>query len=212
MRLGLGTGSTVAVFLPLLAEKVRAGLDVVAVPTSRSDRPAGRHARHPAGDARRTSRRSTSPSTAPTRSTPSSTSSRAAAARCCARRSLPRTRGAWWSSPIGRSRWRCLAPSRCPSRSSPSAPTPPCAASPLRWRSGPPTVRSACAARTASPSSPTMAIFLPTAVSAPSPTRLRWPVPLPTIAGRRRSWPLSRHGALRLSSAPRDGVDRILHA
>ena len=34
MRLGLGTGSTVAVFLPLLADAVRAGLDIVAVPTS----------------------------------------------------------------------------------------------------------------------------------------------------------------------------------
>ena len=30
MRLGLGTGSTVAMFLPLLAEKVQAGLDIVA--------------------------------------------------------------------------------------------------------------------------------------------------------------------------------------
>jgi ribose 5-phosphate isomerase A len=36
MRLGLGTGSTVAVFLPLLAEKIQAGLDIVAVPTSAS--------------------------------------------------------------------------------------------------------------------------------------------------------------------------------
>ena len=34
MRLGLGTGSTVAVFLPLLAGAVKAGLDIVAVPTS----------------------------------------------------------------------------------------------------------------------------------------------------------------------------------
>src|SRR4029078_7458276 len=34
MRLGLGTGTTVAVFLPLLAGAVRAGLDIVAVPTS----------------------------------------------------------------------------------------------------------------------------------------------------------------------------------
>jgi ribose 5-phosphate isomerase A len=34
MRLGLGTGSTAAHFVELLAERVRAGLDVVAVPTS----------------------------------------------------------------------------------------------------------------------------------------------------------------------------------
>jgi ribose 5-phosphate isomerase A len=34
MRLGLGTGSTAAAFIDLLAARVRAGLDVVAVPTS----------------------------------------------------------------------------------------------------------------------------------------------------------------------------------
>jgi len=34
MRLGLGTGSTARHFVELLAERVRAGLDVVAVPTS----------------------------------------------------------------------------------------------------------------------------------------------------------------------------------
>jgi ribose 5-phosphate isomerase A len=34
MRLGLGTGSTAAVFIDLLAARVHAGLDVVAVPTS----------------------------------------------------------------------------------------------------------------------------------------------------------------------------------
>jgi ribose 5-phosphate isomerase A len=34
MRLGLGTGSTAKHFVELLAERVRAGLDVVAVPTS----------------------------------------------------------------------------------------------------------------------------------------------------------------------------------
>src|SRR6476660_6972200 len=34
MRLGLGTGSTARHFVELLGEKVRAGLDVVAVPTS----------------------------------------------------------------------------------------------------------------------------------------------------------------------------------
>jgi ribose 5-phosphate isomerase A len=34
MRLGLGTGSTAAYFVELLAERVRSGLDVVAVPTS----------------------------------------------------------------------------------------------------------------------------------------------------------------------------------
>jgi ribose 5-phosphate isomerase A len=34
MRLGLGTGSTAQHFVELLAERVRAGLDVIAVPTS----------------------------------------------------------------------------------------------------------------------------------------------------------------------------------
>lgn len=34
MKLGLGTGSTAAHFVDLLAEKVRAGLDVIGVPTS----------------------------------------------------------------------------------------------------------------------------------------------------------------------------------
>jgi ribose 5-phosphate isomerase A len=34
MRLGLGTGSTAAHFVELLGEKVRAGLDIVGVPTS----------------------------------------------------------------------------------------------------------------------------------------------------------------------------------
>ena len=34
MRLGLGSGSTAAYFVELLAERVRAGLDVVGVPTS----------------------------------------------------------------------------------------------------------------------------------------------------------------------------------
>src|SRR5580658_936270 len=34
MRLGLGTGSTAAHFVELLGERVRVGLDVVAVPTS----------------------------------------------------------------------------------------------------------------------------------------------------------------------------------
>ncbi len=38
MRLGLGTGSTARHFVELLAEKVRAGLDVVGVPTSRATR------------------------------------------------------------------------------------------------------------------------------------------------------------------------------
>ncbi|HEX2216378.1 MAG TPA: ribose-5-phosphate isomerase RpiA [Xanthobacteraceae bacterium] len=38
MRLGLGTGSTAAHFVDLLAERVRAGLDVVAVPTSEATR------------------------------------------------------------------------------------------------------------------------------------------------------------------------------
>lgn len=38
MRLGLGTGSTARHFIELLGERVRAGLDVVAVPTSETTR------------------------------------------------------------------------------------------------------------------------------------------------------------------------------
>jgi ribose 5-phosphate isomerase A len=38
MRLGLGTGSTARHFVELLAERVRAGLDVIAVPTSEATR------------------------------------------------------------------------------------------------------------------------------------------------------------------------------
>ena len=38
MRLGLGTGSTARHFVELLGERVRAGLDVIAVPTSDSTR------------------------------------------------------------------------------------------------------------------------------------------------------------------------------
>ena len=38
MRLGLGTGSTARPFVALLGERVRAGLDVVAVPTSEATR------------------------------------------------------------------------------------------------------------------------------------------------------------------------------
>ena len=38
MRLGLGTGSTAQHFVDLLGERVRAGLDVVAVPTSEATR------------------------------------------------------------------------------------------------------------------------------------------------------------------------------
>ena len=38
MRLGLGTGSTAKHFVELLAERVRAGLDVIAVPTSETTR------------------------------------------------------------------------------------------------------------------------------------------------------------------------------
>jgi ribose 5-phosphate isomerase A len=40
MRLGLGTGSTAKHFVELLAERVRAGLDVVGVPTSEATRAA----------------------------------------------------------------------------------------------------------------------------------------------------------------------------
>jgi ribose 5-phosphate isomerase A len=38
MRLGLGTGSTAQYFVELLAERVRTGLDIVAVPTSEATR------------------------------------------------------------------------------------------------------------------------------------------------------------------------------
>ena len=38
MRIGLGTGSTAAHFVALLAERVRAGLDIIAVPTSEATR------------------------------------------------------------------------------------------------------------------------------------------------------------------------------
>jgi ribose 5-phosphate isomerase A len=38
MRVGLGTGSTTAHFVALLAERVRAGLDIIAVPTSEATR------------------------------------------------------------------------------------------------------------------------------------------------------------------------------
>jgi hypothetical protein len=38
MRLGLGTGSTAKPFVELLAQRVRAGLDVIAVPTSEATR------------------------------------------------------------------------------------------------------------------------------------------------------------------------------
>jgi ribose 5-phosphate isomerase A len=38
MRLGLGTGSTAQAFVELLAERVRAGLSIVAVPTSEATR------------------------------------------------------------------------------------------------------------------------------------------------------------------------------
>ena len=38
MRLGLGTGSTAAHFVELLAERVRSGLDIIAVPTSETTR------------------------------------------------------------------------------------------------------------------------------------------------------------------------------
>ncbi len=38
MRLGLGTGSTAALFVAALGERVAAGLDVVGVPTSEATR------------------------------------------------------------------------------------------------------------------------------------------------------------------------------
>ena len=53
MRLGLGTGSTAQHFVELLGERVRAGLDVVAVPTSEATRAQAAAARHCAHHARR---------------------------------------------------------------------------------------------------------------------------------------------------------------
>lgn len=41
MKLGLGTGSTAAIFVELLAERVRAGLDIIGVPTSEATRQQG---------------------------------------------------------------------------------------------------------------------------------------------------------------------------
>ncbi len=38
MRLGLGTGSTAKLFVELIGERVRAGLDIIAVPTSQATR------------------------------------------------------------------------------------------------------------------------------------------------------------------------------
>src|SRR5882724_2404988 len=38
MRLGLGTGSTARAFVELLVERVRGGLDIIAVPTSEATR------------------------------------------------------------------------------------------------------------------------------------------------------------------------------
>ena len=45
MRLGIGTGSTAALFVRALGERVRAGLKVVGVPTSEATRDAGDRAR-----------------------------------------------------------------------------------------------------------------------------------------------------------------------
>src|SRR5262245_62531254 len=41
MRLGLGTGSTARPFVELLGDRVRAGLDIIAVPTSEATRMQG---------------------------------------------------------------------------------------------------------------------------------------------------------------------------
>ena len=53
MRLGLGTGSTAKHFVDLLGERVAAGLDVIAVPTSEATRAQAERARHCADHARR---------------------------------------------------------------------------------------------------------------------------------------------------------------
>ena len=56
MRLGLGTGSTAKHFVELLAERVRAGLDVVGVPTSEATRADAERLRRAADHARRDAR------------------------------------------------------------------------------------------------------------------------------------------------------------
>ena len=56
MRLGLGTGSTARHFVELLAERVRAGLDIVAVPTSEATRAHAERLGIAADDARRDAR------------------------------------------------------------------------------------------------------------------------------------------------------------
>jgi hypothetical protein len=92
MRIGLGSGSTAAMFVELLGQRVREGLDIVGIATSERTRAA---AQRPESGSRPSMmhRRSTSPSTEPTRSRPISASSRAAAGRCSTRRSLqPRRR------------------------------------------------------------------------------------------------------------------------
>jgi ribose 5-phosphate isomerase A len=43
MKLGLGTGSTAAYFVELLGERVKAGLDIVGVPTSEATRGLAKH-------------------------------------------------------------------------------------------------------------------------------------------------------------------------
>ena len=46
MRLGLGSGSTAKHFVELLGERVRAGLEVTAVPTSEATRSDAEQVRH----------------------------------------------------------------------------------------------------------------------------------------------------------------------
>ena len=66
MRVGLGTGSTVAYLLPALAER---RLDIRCVATSPQTEAAARELGHPGRAVRQRSTGSTSRSTAPTRST-----------------------------------------------------------------------------------------------------------------------------------------------
>ncbi len=56
MNLGLGTGSTANHFIEALGAKVKEGLDVKCVPTSKATRGHGRKARHSAHHARCQSR------------------------------------------------------------------------------------------------------------------------------------------------------------
>jgi ribose 5-phosphate isomerase A len=93
MRLGLGTGSTAAHFVALLGARVRAGLNVVGVPTSERTRAQAAGEGIPLTTLEETPELDLTVM-GPTSLTTRSASSRAAAARSCARRSWPPRAGA----------------------------------------------------------------------------------------------------------------------